>query len=98
MFFGMKKLLKIIFGLICVLVLGLAGIIGYATLSDYKPAPTSLVFENKDAKAIAGKNQLNLMLWNIGYAGLSQDMDFFYDGGKQVRTDKKKCGEQYSSH
>ena len=85
----MKKLFKIIFGLICVLVLGLAGIIGYATLSDYKPAPTSLVSVNSDAKAIAGQKKFNLMIWNIGYAGLSRDMDFFYDGGRQVRTDKK---------
>ena len=85
----MKKLLKIILGIICVIVLGFAGLVGYATLSDYKPAPTSLVFENSDAKVIAGQKQFNLMIWNIGYGGLSRDMDFFYDGGKQVRTAQK---------
>ncbi len=85
----MKKLMKIMLGIICILVLGFVGLVGYATLSDYKPDPTFLVFENKDAKNIAGQKQFNLMIWNIGYAGLSQDMDFFYDGGKQVRTDKK---------
>ncbi|MCF8366305.1 MAG: hypothetical protein K9H16_11020, partial [Bacteroidales bacterium] len=26
--------------------------------------------------------------WNIGYAGLGKEMDFFYDGGKQVRPSK----------
>jgi endonuclease/exonuclease/phosphatase family metal-dependent hydrolase len=85
----MKKLLKIILGIICVIVLGFAGLVGYATLSDYKPAPTSLVFENSDANPIAGLKQFNLMIWNIGYGGLSKDMDFFYDGGKQVRTAQK---------
>jgi len=85
----MKKLFKIIFGIICVIVLGFVGLVGYATLSDYKPAPTSLVFENSDAKPVAGQKQFNLMIWNIGYGGLSRDMDFFYDGGKQVRTAQK---------
>jgi endonuclease/exonuclease/phosphatase family metal-dependent hydrolase len=88
-FYIMKKLFKIILGIICFLVLGFAGLVGYATLSDYKPAPTSLVFENNDAKVVNGQNQFNLMIWNIGYAGLSKDMDFFYDGGKQVRTNRK---------
>ena len=30
-------------------------------------------------------NELTLLSWNIGYAGLSQEMDFFYDGGKKVK-------------
>lgn len=28
---------------------------------------------------------LSLITWNIGYAGLGEEMDFFYDGGKMVR-------------
>jgi len=85
----MKKIFKIILGTISVLVLGFACLVGYATLSDYKPAPTSLVSGNQDAKKIAVQKQFDLMIWNIGYAGLSKEMDFFYDGGRQVRTDKK---------
>jgi endonuclease/exonuclease/phosphatase family metal-dependent hydrolase len=30
-------------------------------------------------------DSLTLVTWNIGYAGLGREMDFFYDGGKQVR-------------
>ncbi len=85
----MKKVFKIILGIISILVLSFVSLVGYATLSDYKPALTSLVFDNKDAQKIAGQKQFNLMIWNIGYAGLSKDMDFFYDGGRQVRTDRK---------
>jgi endonuclease/exonuclease/phosphatase family metal-dependent hydrolase len=29
------------------------------------------------------------MIWNIGYAGLGAEMDFFYDEGKQVRPSKE---------
>ena len=27
----------------------------------------------------------NVVTWNIGYAGLDREMDFFYDGGTRVR-------------
>jgi endonuclease/exonuclease/phosphatase family metal-dependent hydrolase len=33
------------------------------------------------------------MIWNIGYAGLDKDMDFFYDGGKKVRTPENRLKE-----
>jgi len=88
MIFGMKKLMKIVLGLFCFLALGFAGLIGYATLSDYTPDPTTLVFENPDARPVPGQARFGLMIWNLGYGGLGQDMDFFYDGGKQVRPDK----------
>ncbi|MBW2654761.1 MAG: hypothetical protein JRC91_07460 [Deltaproteobacteria bacterium] len=81
----MKNLFKIIFGLICILVLGFVCLIGYATVSDYQPDPTVVVFEKKEAKAISGQKNFRLLIWNIGYGGLGRDMDFFYDGGKQVR-------------
>ena len=29
---------------------------------------------------------LTLLTWNIGYAGLGAEMDFFYDGGTRMRT------------
>lgn len=85
----MKKIIKIIFGLICILVLAFVGLIGYATLSDYQPDPTAVVFEKQDAKAISTQKNYKLLIWNIGYGGLGRDMDFFYDGGKQVRSKRQ---------
>lgn len=32
---------------------------------------------------------LTLLTWNIGYAGLGQEMDFFFDGGKRVRASRE---------
>ncbi len=29
---------------------------------------------------------ITIVTWNIGYGGLSEEMDFFYDGGKNTRT------------
>lgn len=85
----MKKITGIIFGLIIAVALGFAGLIGYATLSDFRPDPTTRVFENKDAAAIESRKTYSLMIWNLGYGGLGRDMDFFYDGGKQVRPEKQ---------
>lgn len=31
------------------------------------------------------QREFNFLTWNIGYAGLGKEMDFFYEGGKQVR-------------
>lgn len=33
---------------------------------------------------------LKIVSWNIGYAGLGDDMDFFYDGGKSVQCSKER--------
>lgn len=36
---------------------------------------------------------LTVLSWNIGYAGLGDDMDFFYDGGKRVRDSRRRTLE-----
>lgn len=35
-------------------------------------------------------DSLSILCWNIGYGGLGDDMDFFYDGGTQVRTSRER--------
>ncbi|MCK7537260.1 MAG: hypothetical protein MZV63_42990 [Marinilabiliales bacterium] len=40
---------------------------------------------------------LSLLTWNIGYAGLDKDMDFFKDGGTKVITPKDKCLENIAA-
>lgn len=85
----MKRILKYLAGFIGIIALILAFIIIYAVLSDYKPAPETLVFETKTPSELIDSNEFNIMIWNIGYCGLSKEMDFFYDGGKMVRTDKE---------
>jgi len=85
----MKRILKILAGFIGIIALALAFIILYAVMSDYKPAPETLVFETETPSVLIDTNEFNVLIWNIGYCGLSKDMDFFYDGGKMVRPDKE---------
>ncbi|MGB8491625.1 MAG: endonuclease/exonuclease/phosphatase family protein [Bacteroidales bacterium] len=87
----MKKILKVILGLVLLLVLCFAGIIIYAVISDYKPGPTETIYTSEKPGRLADSAEISLLTWNIGYCGLDKDMDFFYDGGTGVFTPEKKC-------
>ena len=80
----MKKLLKFLIYLILLVILAFGFLIVYGTISDYKPEPQELIYTGTTPDVIADSAEINLMIWNIGYAGLSEDMDFFYDGGENV--------------
>lgn len=58
----------------------------YIVLTDYRP-PVSMPIEPDAAcnDFQRSPDTLRLLSWNIGYAGLGRDMDFFYDGGKRTR-------------
>lgn len=62
----------------------------FATIADFKPAEREVLeLHNPTHFDIVDKQNINLMIWNIGYAGLGREMDFFYDGGKGVRPPKE---------
>jgi len=86
----MKTLLKLLFWIFVIGLLTVAFLIFYATISDYKPAKQELVFETTNPDIYPEWTDIDIMIWNIGYCGLSSEMDFFYDGGKEVRTSKKQ--------
>ncbi len=91
----MKKFLKTILWIVVIVVLAFAGFILYITLVDYKPEPVeSLLSVDKDNIEVVQIDTLNLITWNIGYAGLGAEMDFFYDDGKKVRP-SKEMGRKY---
>ena len=62
-------------------------ILVYGTLSDYKPGEQTIISENEAAPALEDSS-FNIMIWNIGFCGLGHEMDFFYDGGHGVRSDR----------
>lgn len=86
----MKALLKIVFWLIVIAVLSLLSLIFYATLSDYKPAGQEVVYDVPVIDAYPEWAEIDILIWNIGYCGLSSEMDFFYDGGERVRTTREQ--------
>ena len=64
----------------------------YLTFTDYKPELEIIVSENNES-ATFKKDTFEILSWNIGYAGLGDDMDFFYDGGTKVRTSKERTSK-----
>ena len=90
----MKKLLKIV--LICILVgLGVVGgFLGYMTLTKEQPADSvSLKVENNKERVLATGNEFKVTTFNIGYAGLDKEQDFFMDGGKGSGSSSKEQTE-----
>jgi endonuclease/exonuclease/phosphatase family metal-dependent hydrolase len=60
----------------------------YASADDYRPDEIISESVEREADVIPDSARLDLLIWNIGYAGLDASMDFFYDGGKQMRPAK----------
>ncbi len=58
----------------------------FATLTDYNP-PDVVELKVEGHGMEGAPSELSIMTWNIGYAGLGKDEDFFLDGGKKTRPD-----------
>lgn len=73
----------IIFGL-SILITG--GFLIHAHFNEFKPEKTTLLTNPETAPdRNYDRKHFTFLSWNIGYGGLGKEMDFFYDGGKQVR-------------
>lgn len=75
---------KILGILISIPLLYIIGCILYAKLTYYNPSNIETLYENKLAPKITEKS-FSALIWNIGYCGLGEKSDFFYDGGKMMR-------------
>jgi endonuclease/exonuclease/phosphatase family metal-dependent hydrolase len=88
----LKKILRIslktILIILIIVILAFAGFLVYSTMDDYNPPATETI---KPAGAQGQRHiayaELSFVTWNIGYCSLGKEMDFFYDGGKQMRPD-----------
>lgn len=67
----------------------------FLTIVEYRPKPVENIPFTSGTKMLLRGKPYSLMNWNIGYAGLGKDEDFFMDGGKKVRPDSKKYVEKY---
>jgi len=97
----MKRILYktlIIFSLISAfIILCLIAFLLYIHVNDFKPIEREILpIYGKTASQIQPFDTLRIISWNIGYAGLGQSMDFFYDGGKKVITKKADYKENLS--
>lgn len=85
-----KKVSKIILIILGIVLLLAAGFVLWLSVNEYKPADViDVKIENNSQ--IGGfspflDQELTVTSWNIGYAGLGEDSDFFMDGGENVSS------------
>lgn len=85
-----KKLIKRTGLLLGILIILFSSFLIFISLKDYNPPDfMPLAFNQTNVSQIEDSTTLSIITWNIGYNGLGKEMDFFYDGGKQVRTNEK---------
>ena len=66
--------------------------LGVSWIAEYRPdARETVIYDT--AEPVFLPDTLTVLSWNIGYAGLGDDMDFFYDGGKRVRDSRRRTLE-----
>ena len=82
-----KTILKVLLAIVIVLVVLVGALLGWLTAVEYKPADTEQVSVKTlrgQAKQLKTGDSISLVAWNLGYAALGDNADFFMDGGKMV--------------
>jgi len=84
-------LIKTVSVILFLIILTVSGFLLFLTITEYHPDPTErLSINGTGIKLPKEQKKFTLFTWNIGYSGLGKEMDFFYEGGKKVRPDKKE--------
>lgn len=87
-----SKLLAWVLGTILLLV---GGFLLYATLTDYKPEEKiTLDIVNNQTPIVKEGQPITITTFNIGYAGLDKNQDFFMDGGSMSRSSSEEQTRQ----
>jgi endonuclease/exonuclease/phosphatase family metal-dependent hydrolase len=90
-----KRVFKLLGLLIGIVILSFAALLGYATVTDYKPQQKeTLLIRHPQHKTLEVIRPFTITTMNIGYGGLDAKQDFFMDGGKQSRASSRAQVEQ----
>ena len=95
----MKKFLEaVLWILLALLSVALLGVL-FLTVAEYRPADREDIAVTGEASAgmLAAGEPIRILSWNIGYAGLGAESDFFLDGGKGVASADEETVKRYLS-
>jgi len=81
----MKRMLQILGVSVLIPLLYVGVNLIYSTMNDFTPEAKEEV-EVLNMQSAMPDSVIRLLTWNIGYAGLGAESDFFYDGGSTVRV------------
>lgn len=81
------NLFRILLIVILAAVLLLVGMVGFLSLTEYKPADREKAqITGEVARDLNLNEEISLLTFNIGYGALGDNADFFMDGGDSVYT------------
>ncbi len=81
------KIFRAILSIILVIIILFVGLIGFLTITEYKPDDTETIkVEGSAGNTLSLDDDFTIMSWNIGYGALGDNADFFMDGGESVKT------------
>ena len=89
----MKRVLKVLLTLVLIVVLAVAGLIGYLTATQLDPDKEGAALSEpgvNSTRTLADGDTFYVVSWNIGYGSLGKESDFFMDGGQQSRPDNQQ--------
>ncbi|MCX6269066.1 MAG: hypothetical protein NTW16_17220 [Bacteroidetes bacterium] len=70
-------------------ILLVAGFLGFLTLTEFTPQKhLTPEIKGNGSNIDPSQREFTFFTWNIGYAGLGREQDFFYDGGKSVTPEQ----------
>jgi endonuclease/exonuclease/phosphatase family metal-dependent hydrolase len=81
----MKRIIRLLLIVLALPLIYLSIVILIGTITRYKPLDIEQISKIDEEFYLSDSTIYSVMIWNIGYAGLGSEMDFFYDGGKKVR-------------
>jgi endonuclease/exonuclease/phosphatase family metal-dependent hydrolase len=80
--------LKYAIWILAILLLGIGVFFFYSTITEYHPEKATDIYKSTKKISLLDSSLYSVLSWNIGYAGLGANMDFFYDGGNKMRDSK----------
>ena len=84
------KFIKAILILIGIMFVLFVSLIIYAVFEDMNPEEKlNISISNNQVKELSIDQEIKIISYNIGYAGLDEGQDFFADGGKNSRAESK---------
>ncbi len=88
----MRRFVRWILRIAVLLTVIFALFLALMTYMEYTPAQQEVIHTNTKIQPYP-LDTLKILTWNIGYAGLDSDMDFFMDGGNRMRQTEAKTKE-----
>lgn len=94
----MQKKIRLLLFLIIALPITLVLLfLAYATINEWRPSKIENIDYSAQYPTYIKGDTITMLLWNIGYGGLGDDMDFFMDGGEKSVTSKARTRENVDS-